>query len=122
MTLDDAFPSKYMKASDLPEEGSITVTIQRVEIEEMSGGGRSGQKERKPVIYFYDHDKALVCNKTNANTIAEVTGSRDFEDWDKKKISLGRAEVEAFGEMVEAIRVRLRTRKFQNEPDEEVPF
>jgi hypothetical protein len=111
-----------MKASDLPEEGSITVTIQKVEIEEI---GR--EKQHKPVIYFYDHDKAFVCNKTNANTIAEVTGSRDFEDWDKKKISLGRSEVEAFGEMVEAIRVRLRTKNV-NRPqldegdDDGIPF
>ena len=52
MTLDDAFPSKYMKASDLPEEGSVTLTIDKVTIEEIGK-----EKQEKPVIHFKDHDK-----------------------------------------------------------------
>jgi len=121
-TIDDAFPSKYLKASDLPEEGALTLTIEKVTIEEIGPN-----RDRKPVIHFYDNDKSFVCNKTNANTIAKVTGSRDFDDWGKKTISLGRAEVEFGGDMVEAIRVRIRAAKGNpaNPPkveDDEIPF
>lgn len=117
MNIDDAFPSKYLKAGDLPEEGTQSATIERVEIEEIGL-----RKYRKPVIHFEDLDKALVCNKTNCNTIAKITGSREFEDWTGKTIHLYRAEVEFQGEMVEAIRVKLESSKKQMDEGDEIPF
>lgn len=102
-TIDDAFPSKYLKASDLPEEGTVTFTIEKIEIEEI---GR--EKQHKPVIYFEEDTRALVANKTNCNTIAKVTGSRVFDDWIGKRINLYRTEVEFSGEMVESIRISLK--------------
>jgi hypothetical protein len=83
MNLDDAFPSKYLKASDLPEEGSLTLTIDKVEIQEIGM-----EKQRKPVISFEESDKGFVCNKTNANAIAKVTESRNTDDWHGKTIRL----------------------------------
>ncbi len=106
MNINDAFPSKYLKAGDLPEEGSQQFTIEKITIEEI---GRD--KEKKPVIYFEEDQKGLVCNKTNARTIARVLGSEDFEDWTGQKISLGRAEVDFQGEMVESIRVKSKQPK-----------
>jgi hypothetical protein len=102
-TVDDAYPSKYLKASDLPEEGTITFTIERIEIEEI---GR--EKQVKPVVYFEEDNRGLVANKTNCNTIAKVTGSRVFDQWIGKRINLYRAEVDFQGEQVESIRVSLK--------------
>jgi hypothetical protein len=102
MTINDAYPSKYLKAGDLPEEGSQLVTIEKIALEEL---GRD--RDTKPVIYFEELDRGMVCNKTNARAIARVTGSEDFDDWIGRKIALYRAEVEFQGEMVEAIRVKL---------------
>jgi hypothetical protein len=101
MTLDQAFPSRYLKSSDLPEEGSQTVTIEKIAIEEI---GRD--KETKPIIFFEEFNKGLVCNKTNARTIARIVHSEDFDDWVGHKISLYRTEVDFGGELVEAIRVK----------------
>ena len=106
MNINDAFPSKYLKASDLPEEGSQEFTIEKIQIEEI---GRN--KEKKPVIYFEEDHKGLVCNKTNARTIAKVLGTEEFEDWTGKAINLHRAEVDFQGEMVESIRVKSKTVK-----------
>lgn len=117
MTIDDAFPSKYLKASDLPEHGTMAVKIEKVTIEEI---GR--KKDRKPVIHFDDCDKAMPLNKTNANTIAKVAGSREFEDWIGKTILLHRAEVEFSGEMVEAIRVSLKAKPKVTNDEDEIPF
>ena len=103
MNLDDAFPSKYMKASDLPEDSTVTVTIEKIEMQEIGK-----EKQRKPVITFEEMDKAFVCNKTNANSIAKITGSRDTDQWIGKQIKLFRTEVEFAGEMVESIRVSTR--------------
>jgi hypothetical protein len=111
MNINDAFPSKYLKASDLPDEGSQAFTIEKIEIEEI---GRN--KEKKPVIYFEEGHKGLVCNKTNARTIAKLLGSEDSDDWTGKIISLFRAEVEFGGEMVESIRVRPKVVKPRSVP------
>ena len=113
MNINDAFPSKYLKAGDLPEEGSQAFTIEAVRMEEI---GR--EKEEKPVIYFKGEDKGLVCNKTNARTIAKSIGSEDMDDWIGKTINLWRAEVEFQGEMVEAIRVKIKSTK----PHKSVPM
>lgn len=112
--IDDAFPSKYLKAADLPEEGTVTFTIDKIEIEEV---GR--EKEQKPVIYFEEDHRGLVANKTNCNTIAKVTGSRTFGDWIGKTINLYRAEVDFQGEMVESIRVSLKVRAIVNRTADE---
>lgn len=117
MNVNDAFPSKYLKASDLPEHGTQSATIETVAIEEIGK-----QKDRKPVIHFSDLDKGLVCNKTNAKTIAKVLGTEEFDDWSGKTIHLARAEVEFCGEMVESIRVRLRAGKSNGTTDDdEIP-
>lgn len=119
MNIDQAFPSKYLKASDLPEEGTQAFTIEKIEIEEI---GR--EKQRKPVLYFEDSDKSMVANKTNCNTIAKITGSRNFEDWTGTTIHLYRADVEFGGEMVESIRVKIKASKPKqvDQDGDEVPF
>ena len=104
MNIDSAFPSKYIKASDLPEDGvAVPVTIKEVVTEEI---GRD--KQVKPVIYFKGQDKGFVANKTNCNTIAKALGSRDTDDWEGKTILLYSTEVQFGDEMVESIRVKLK--------------
>jgi len=66
--------------------------------------------------------------KANCNTIAKITGSREFDDWTGKTIHLYRTEVEFGGEMVESIRVKLKASKpVPASPDsagddQEIPF
>ncbi len=103
MNTDKMFPSKYLKAGELPEEGTLPVTIEKITIEEIGPN-----KDKKPVIHFEELDKALVCNKTNANTIAKLTSSKETDDWIGVKINLYRAEVEFQGEMIEAIRISIK--------------
>lgn len=106
MNINDAYPSKYLKASDLPEDGSQAFVIEGVSIEEIGK-----EREKKPVIHFEDSGKSFVCNKTNANTIAKITGTQEMDEWVGKTINLYRAEVEFGGEMVESIRVKLKSGK-----------
>ena len=100
MNIDSAFPSHYLKASDLGDKSSV-VTIDRIEVEPI---GRD--KEMKPVLYFQGKDKGLVLNKTNAKKIAEVTGSKDTDDWAGCQIRIYATETEFAGESVECIRVK----------------
>jgi hypothetical protein len=67
----------YIKAEDL-QGRAIRVTIERVEIEEIKSD--SG-KEKKLVAHFAGKDKGLVLNRTNADTLNEIFGTDDYEQW-----------------------------------------
>lgn len=102
MKANDIFSSKYLNASDLRGR-DVTVTIDRVEVEKMPNSG-----EKKPALYFRGKDKGLLVNKTNFNTIAEVLGADDTDDWEGKQITLYPTETDFQGKMVDCIRVRRR--------------
>jgi hypothetical protein len=103
MKLSEVFPSNYLKADDLKGNAAV-VTIASAEIEEL---GKGNQKDKKLVLGFRGKEKKLVCNVTNANTIAKLYGD-DTEGWIGQRITLLPREVEFQGEMVLAIRVSLQ--------------
>jgi hypothetical protein len=105
MNINDAFPSKYLKASDLGEAQPV-VTVDRIEVEPV---GR--EKQMKPVVYFAGKEKGMVLNKTNSKKIAEIAGSQDTDDWHGVEIKLFATEVDFQGETVEAVRVKNPTAK-----------
>ena len=102
MDIDQAFPSKYLKAADL-QGRNMQLLIDRVEIEEV-GFGHS--KDHKPVVYFQRAKKGLVLNVTNKNTIKAAYG-KDTDAWANKPLVLFPAMVDFAGETTEAIRVRV---------------
>jgi len=106
MKVSEIFQSKYLKAGDLPEEGSQAVTIEKIGLEEIGK-----DKETKIVLYFEELPQSMICNKTNARTITRLMGSEDLDDWVGKMIRLYRTEVDFQGDMVEAIRVRSKPEK-----------
>jgi len=103
MKLGEAFPSNFMKADDL-QGRDILVTIKDVKMEEL---GQGHDKEQKLVLSFRGKSKKLVCNKTNAKTIAKLFGD-ETDDWIGKTIIIGPREVEYQGDQVWAIRVSLK--------------
>jgi hypothetical protein len=99
ITVDDLFPSPYLKAADLKGQRHV-LTISKITSEEIGK-----EKKRRPVLYFQKCTKGLVLNKTNARKVAEVAGSRIIDDWVGKPIALYPKMVEFAGELVEAIRI-----------------
>lgn len=127
--INDAFPSNYLKASDLKGR-AIVVEIDRVEFEPVGQ-----QKEMKPIVYFSGKEKGLVLNKTNAKQIVNMTGYENTEDWSGLSITIYPTETSFQGEMVDCIRVKraapngnmaARRRDPEPEPvpvtDDDIPF
>ena len=48
----------------------------------------------------------MIVNVTNSKAISKVAGSSYIEDWRGVSVSLYTTEVNAFGEVVEAVRIR----------------
>jgi arabinogalactan endo-1,4-beta-galactosidase len=98
MNINDAFPSKYLKASDL-QGRPANVTISNVVYEDI------GKGEEKPILHFQGKQKGMVLNKTNGNNIAAIYGP-ETEDWVGQPIVLFEAMVDFQGKTVPALRVR----------------
>lgn len=97
MRVSDAFPSNYLKASDL-QGRAVTVKMDRASMETLGN-------DEKLVLYFIGKEKGMVLNKTNANNIAFIYGD-DTDLWHGQEITLFEAMVDFQGKTVPAIRVR----------------
>lgn len=73
--LNDIFPSRYLKASDL-QGHEVSVTIASVALEPF---GRT--RDLLPVVYFVGKAKGLKLNITMGRAIAAIAGSAETEDW-----------------------------------------
>ena len=93
----------YLGAYALEPNQDLVVTITDVKTEQVMNA--DGRNEECLVAHLKDQ-KPLIVNKTNAKAIAKVAGSNYIEDWKGKQIALYISNVKAFGELVEAIRVR----------------
>jgi len=100
MNVNDAFPSNYLKASDLQGK-AVPVTISHVTPEAI---GRD--KEMKPVLYFKGKTKGVVLNKTNARNITNLLGTAETDEWTGQVIAIYPTTTEFAGETVECIRVK----------------
>lgn len=94
----------YLGAYSIEDGKDLILTIDRV-INEMVTG-TDGKKEECVVAYFRENVKPMILNTTNMKTITKVYGTPFIEDWHNKKIRVGIEKVKAFGEVVEALRVR----------------
>lgn len=99
MNINEAFPSKYLKAADLKGK-KVIVKIAKVEFEQFE------DNKPKPIIYFENKEKGLVGNKTNCMVIASGYGP-ETNGWIGKEIALYTAQVPFQGQMTDALRVEL---------------
>jgi len=94
----------YLGAYALDPGKDMIVTIKSAGNEIIVGA--DGKKEECMVMHFSDGIKPMIVNSTNAKTITKVLKTPYIEDWQGKKIQLYIDHVKAFGEVVEALRVR----------------
>jgi hypothetical protein len=113
------FPSDYAKAGDLNGR-DMAVTITDIEPRHALKT-TSGKSEARPLVHFSDGIKPLVLNKTNGKILRKLYGS-EVTAWLGKRVTLYSATVDAFGEQVEAIRIRAQVpRGVRAEPTMPLP-
>ena len=78
----DVFPSKWLKAEEIPT-GGLVVTIKRVVLEEVQS---ERGKVKKPVAHF-EGQKPLILNKTNWGLVARMHGE-ESDEWAGKSVTL----------------------------------
>jgi hypothetical protein len=98
---DDLWPSKYLKAADLPEPRVLKIKHARLETLKNRGG-----EETKLVVTFVGEDKTMPLNRTNFDSVCDVTGEYDSDDWKGSEVELYATTTQLKGEEVDCIRIR----------------
>lgn len=81
----------------------LNVKIQTVKREMITGA--DGKKEECTIMLIPPY-KPMILNSTNQKNITKATGSPFIEDWAGKTVTLYVAKVKAFGETVDALRIK----------------
>lgn len=97
----------FLGEADFNEAEEKVATIARVSsnVEVQTAEGKS----KKAVVYFSESLKPMILNVARSKNIEKVAGSPYFEDWIGVKIQLYIEHgIKAFGDVVNAVRVRPR--------------
>lgn len=91
MNVREVFPSPWVSAEDLGSK-KWELVIADVTMEEVHDR-QTNKKVQKLVVHFHVAKKKLICNKTQALTLAHICDSDDTDGWKGKKVALraGRA-------------------------------
>ena len=94
----------YLGAYALEEGQELILTIGYVKEETVIGP--DGKKEDCVVAHFKEKEKPMILNATNLKTITKIYNTPYIENWVGKRIQIYVAQVKAFGELTDALRIR----------------
>lgn len=94
----------YLGAYSIENGQDLILTIKYVQEEKVTG--TDGKKDDCVVCHFVENAKPMILNATNMKTITKLYKTPYIEEWSGKKIQIGVEKVKAFGDVVEALRVR----------------
>lgn len=94
----------YLGAYALEPGQDITATIKSVAVENIVGA--DGKKEDCTVMRFVESVKPMILNVTNAKMLEKLFKTPFIENWSGRKIQIGVESVKAFGDVVDALRIR----------------
>lgn len=93
----DVIPSKYFRASDVETPKLLTIARYARETQD---------DEEYGVVYFREEKKGLRINITNGNTIEEIAGTGDPDQWKGTVVVLYAIDTELRGKATRGVRVR----------------
>jgi hypothetical protein len=76
--------AKYLKKEDIPSP--VNTSILWIKEEEVTAPGKG--TETRLVLYFDGQKKGMVLNTANAEALAEIAGTEDYEKWSDIPIQL----------------------------------
>jgi hypothetical protein len=102
--------AKYLKKEDIPSP--VDTSILWIKEEEVTTPGKG--TEKRFVLYFDGQKKGLVLNTANGETLEEITGTDDTEEWADTPVQLWvDPEVTYAGKKIGGIRIRKRGPKLK---------
>jgi len=95
----------YIGAYSLQDAGvtEIQATILSVKAEPVKG---ADDKSEDCIVAKLKDNKPMILNVTNCKAISKVSGSPFIEEWSGLNITIFIAKVKAFGEVMDALRIK----------------
>lgn len=85
----EAFPSRFLRASDITKP--YDATIKAVDYEDVSTD--DNKPERKLVATFVeDEHKAIVLNVTRCEALTEISKTRDYTKWPGTRVHISQGQ------------------------------
>ena len=94
----------YLGAYSLEPGKDMILTIKSVENKVVTGP--DNRKEQCIVVTFVEKVKPMILNVTNAKTITKLYKTPFIEEWAGCKVQIYADKIKAFGDTVEALRIR----------------
>lgn len=120
MNRKQVFPSKYLSAEDLGQEGIMTVQVCGSEMKKVQG--RNGESEDKFCLKLLNVEKMLVLNATNWDIIQSMLNEEESDNWTRSILTLQRQKTRLFGEMVDCIRIIKAEWPKKTATGDDIPF
>jgi len=98
-----AFNPNYLGAYAMDGTDKV-LTIAKTATEKVKN--TDGKEEEVLVLHWKEKEKPMILNKTNSKAVAKVAKSNYIEDWIGVRVSIYTSNVRAFGESVDALRIR----------------
>lgn len=98
------FNKDYLGSHDLDNGKDLVATIDHIDVRKVKNN--QGEESAKNVAVFKGKVKPMILNVTNCKIIKAFSGSNYIEDWADIPVTIYIKNVTAFGEEVEALRIR----------------
>jgi len=103
------FLGTYITAAEIVGK-TPTLTVERVALEEVElmkkDDGDVGKMKDRVIVYFQKVKRGWLLNRTNAECLRELFGSRETNDWIGKRVTLHSVNVKVGPKMEPGIRVK----------------
>ena len=106
MEIDDLYPSKYLRGSDL-QGHAVTVKIERVALERFYDQQSRSELE-KLVVYLVGKKKALIAGKSLAYEIAGACKSRNTDAWPGQEFVIFTERKLVYGREMDVLRAKAK--------------
>lgn len=93
----------YLGSYSLQPNEERIITIKKVVREQIKG--MDGKTEECTIAYL-ENEKPFILNATNCKTLTKVFDTPFIENWKGRQCIVYSARVKAFGEMIDALRVK----------------
>jgi len=97
---------EYLGSYSLDPGKDMILTIKGVKTEMVTGP--DNRKEECIVARFVENVKPMILNNTNCKIISKLYKTPYIENWSGRKIQIYSESVKAFGDVVDALRIRPR--------------
>ena len=105
--------ARFLKKEDIPSP--VNTSILWIKEEEVTAPGKG--TETRLVLYFDGLKKGLVLNMANAEALAKITGTDDYEKWSDVPIQIYvDPDVKYGGKKIGGIRIRERVTEPVSKP------